>query len=62
MKYIKINNKIIFIFLLLIFDLIISNLFLKNTTFWKVSEWENKYWRIQSEIYHHDILPNINVV
>ena len=62
MKYIKINNKITFIFLLLIFDLIISNLFLKNTSLWSVSGWENKYWRIQSEIFHHDILPNINVV
>jgi hypothetical protein len=43
-------------------DLIVSAIFLKNTILWNNNDWENKYWRIESNIYHHDLLPNIDVV
>ena len=53
-------KKIKFIIIILIFDFIISNLIFKNLPYWNVIEWEKKYWRIPSEIYHHGILPNID--
>ena len=45
--------------IILIFDAILSNFFLKKTEFWKNEKWEKKNHRIKSEIYHHDLLPNI---
>ena len=53
-------KKIKFIIIILIFDFIISNLIFKNLPYWNVIEWEKKYWRISSKIYHHGILPNID--
>jgi len=53
-------RKIKYIVVFLIFDFIISNLILKNLPYWNIIEWEKKYWRIPSEIYHHGILPNID--
>ena len=58
----NILNKIKYIFFILIFDFLISNLIFKNTPYWNVVNWEEKYWRIPSNIYHHDILPNIDKV
>ena len=55
-------NKLKFFFLILIFDFIVSNIFFKNTSYWNISEWEKKYWRIPSKIYHHAIMPNIDEV
>lgn len=46
----------------LLFDFLITNLFLKNTEIWKSTEKVDHYWRIKSEIYHHDIMPNVKVV
>ena len=56
--------KIFFFGLLiyLVFDFLITNLFLKNTEIWKSTEKVDHYWRIQSKIYHHDIMPNVEVV
>ena len=51
--------KLKYILIFFLFDLVISNLFLKNTPYWSVIEWEEKYWRVSSKIYHHGILPNI---
>jgi len=56
------KNFLKIILFILILDLLISIIFLKNTTFWKNDNWEDKYWRIESNIYHHDLLPNIDVV
>ena len=53
-------KKIKFIIVILIFDFIISNLIFKNLPYWNIIEWEKKYWRISSEVYHHGILPNID--
>ena len=55
-------NKLKFFLLFLFFDLFISSVFFKNTSFWKIPEWEEKYWRVPSKIYHHAIMPNIDVV
>ena len=45
-----------------IFDFFISTLLLKKTDIWKHKNWDNKYWRILSKIYHHDFKANINVL
>lgn len=52
--------KILIIILLL--DFTVSTLFLKKTNLWEYKNWDHKYWRIESDIYHHDLLPNIDVV
>jgi len=53
--------KIFFrIFLIvLIFDFVITNLFLKKNDFWENDKWKKKTHRIKSNIYHHDLQPNI---
>ena len=53
-------NKLKYIIIFLLFDFIISSLFLKNTSYWKIIDWEDKYWRVPSKVYHHGILPNID--
>ena len=55
-------RKTKFVLYILIVDIILSNIILKHTSFWNVPSWDNKYWRVQSKIYHHDVLPNINEV
>ena len=52
--------KILTIALLL--DFTVSSLFLKKTNLWEYKNWDHKYWRIESDIYHHDLMPNIDVV
>ena len=47
--------------IILLFDFSISSLVLKKTGFWDYKNWDHKYWRIESNIYHHDLMPNINV-
>tara|TARA_B100000029_G_scaffold411086_1_gene413289 strand:+ start:302 stop:1450 length:1149 start_codon:yes stop_codon:yes gene_type:complete len=49
----------VFIILVLIFDFIFV-VILKKINYWENFN-EEAYWRIKSEIYHHDILPNTNV-
>ena len=49
------------VLVIIILDLLISAFFLKKTVIWKNNNWEDKYWRIESNIYHHDLLPNIDV-
>ena len=55
-------NKIKYIIYILIFDFLSSSLIFKNTSYWNVANWEEKYWRIPSKIYHHDILPNVDKI
>jgi len=45
-----------------IFDFVASNLLFKKLSFWEYDKLTNQYWRIPSKIYHHDLLPNINVI
>ncbi len=45
--------------IILIIDFLMTNFFLKKTGFWENEKWKNKYYRIKSDIYHHDLMPNI---
>ena len=45
--------------IILIIDSVITNFFLKKTQFWENEKWKKKYHRVQSQIYHHDLKPNI---
>ena len=56
--------KIIFVIIAIYFvlDLFFTNFIFKKTQFWKSTNKVNHYWRIKSEIYHHDLMPNIDVV
>ena len=56
MKIIKI------ILAILIIDFVASNLLFKKLNFWEYDKLTNQYWRVPSKIYHHDLLPNINVI
>ena len=56
------KKYILFFISALLLDIIISNLIFKNTKYWDNSGWEEKWWRVSSPIYHHDILPNIDQV
>ena len=47
--------------LVLTIDFLISSFFLKKTNIWKNEQWQDKYYRVQSDIYHHDLIPNIEV-
>ena len=56
------KKKIILILLsYLIIDFSISNMLFKKTSFWEYEDYVSKYWRISSQIYHHDLMPNIDV-
>ena len=59
----KIFFKIISYFILiLIIDLIGSNIFLKKTEFWEYKKLLNHYWRTSSDVFHHGLMPNIDVI
>ena len=54
--------KIIKLLLITLFiDFLSSYFFFKKVSFWEQDNWKVKYWRISSDIYHHDLMPNINV-
>ncbi len=55
-------KKFKIIFIIIFLDLLVSSIFLKNTELWKSNDWKNKYWRIESNVYHHTFLPNIDVI
>ena len=40
-------------------DFFMTNFFLKKTGFWENEKWKDKYYRIKSDIYHHDLMPDI---
>ena len=56
------QKKLIITLITIILLELISAVFLKNTHLWTNKDWEEKYWRIESKIYHHDLLPNVNVI
>ena len=58
----KIKNIFIISFILLSLDFLSSHFFFKKMEFWKYDKLVNHFWRIPSEIYHHDIMPNIDVL
>ena len=59
-------NKLKKIFLISVIilglDFILSNLLFKKMQFWSYEKLVDHYWRIPSDIYHHDLMPNINVI
>ncbi len=55
----KISVIIVIYFIL---DLFLTNLIFKKTKLWKSTNKVDYYWRIKSEIYHHDLMPNIDVI
>ena len=59
----KIVFKIISYFILiLIIYFIGSNIFLKKTEFREYKKLLNHYWRISSDVFHHGLMPNIDVI
>ncbi len=58
----KIKKIFIYFFFILFFDFILSNLFFKKKDFWEYERLIDHYWRISSDIYHHDLMPNIDVI
>ena len=51
------------IFLIIfILDFLITSTILKKFKFWQNTISQDQYWRIESNIYHHDLLPNVDVV
>ena len=53
--------RLFFTILLSVFliDSLFTSLFLKKTNLWKNDRWQKKHHRIKSNIYHHDLKPNI---
>ena len=64
--FLMLKSKIIKFFALLFIisalDYSLSNLFFKSKSFWKYEKLTDFYWRIPSKEYHHDLLPNIDVL
>ena len=58
----KINKIIVFLILLLIVDFFASTLFFKKKEFWKYEKLLDHYWRTSSDIFHHGIMANIDVI
>ena len=58
----KFKNFFFILLIYLSFDFLVTNFFLKETEIWKSTEKVDHYWRIKSKIYHHDIMPNVEVV
>ena len=58
----KFLRVVVYLVLILGADFIISNLIFKKKGFWEYKKLNNLYWRIPSNIYHHDLLPNIDVI
>ena len=54
-----------FFIIILIFlsvDFFSSKIFFKKLDSWNLNLYKKKSWRTASENYHHDLLPNINVI
>ena len=57
----NIFKKIILVFLIFgTLDFFLTNYFFKKTTVWKSIVSQKQYWRISSDIYDHDLMPNVN--
>ena len=58
----KITKIISYLILLLIGDFTASNLFFKKKGFWEYERLLDHYWRVSSDIYHHGLMKNIDVI
>ena len=64
-KKFKIINFFFYFLLIFIFDYILTYSFFKKTSYWTSINDKfsiNKKWRIESDLYHHDIVINIDVI
>lgn len=52
----------IIIFIVFLLDFVSTNLLFKKMGFWQYDKLLNHYWRIPSKVYHHDLLPNVNII
>ena len=51
---------VVIVFIILLFDYLFT-FFIKNKNFWK-QIYPDKYWRVPSYIYHHDLKANVDAV
>ena len=58
----KIKKIFIYFSVILFFDFILSNLFFKKKSFWEYERLIDHYWRITSDIYHHGLMANIDII
>ena len=58
----KLKKILLFSIVILVLDFVLSSFLFKKMYFWKYEKLVDHYWRIPSNIYHHDLLPNIDVV
>ena len=58
----KITKIIGFLIILLAGDFVASNLFFKKKEFWEYERLLDHYWRVSSDIYHHGLMKNIDVI
>ena len=58
----KIKKIFIYFSVILFFDFILSNLFFKKKSFWEYERLIDHYWRITSDIYHHGLTANIDII
>ena len=58
----KLKKILLLSIIILSLDFVLSNLLFKKMQFWSYEKLVDHYWRIPSDIYHHDLMPNINVI
>jgi len=61
MSLTKIKKYFYFFLILLFVDFFLTNFILKRTYLWKKINITDQHWRIKSNIYDHDLKPNVNV-
>lgn len=62
MSWTKLKKYFYFFLILLFVDFVLTNFILKKTNLWKKINITEQYWRIKSNIYDHDLKPNVNVI
>ncbi len=58
----KITKIIIYSIILLSLDFVLSNLVFKKKNFWNYDRLLDHYWRVSSDIYHHGLMANIDII
>lgn len=59
MNLTKFKKFLLFFLIFFLIDFSLTSLILKKTNFWHEINQPKEYWRIKSEIYDHDLKPNI---
>ena len=58
----KLKNTSLILLTIFFCDYVLSNLFFKKMKFWEYEKLIDYYWRISSDVYHHDLLANTDVI